>query len=43
MSPRLVIVGARVLFVDSIVPILSDVAIAFLNVSGFWMAIISRG
>ena len=31
------------LFVISIVPFLSAVAIAFLFVSGFWMAIISGG
>ena len=31
------------LFVISIVPFLSAVAIAFLNVSEFWMAIISGG
>ena len=31
------------LFVISIVPFLSAVTIAFLNVSGFWMAIISGG
>ena len=31
------------LFVISIVPFLSAVAVAFLCVSGFWMATISRG